>query len=70
MNGTKVGRVASLKSFCLVFDENISWDSHSHILLKNKVSKNIGVLYKAKHILSTNGRKNLYYAFIHFYLNY
>ena len=70
MNGTKVGRVASLRSFCPVFDENISWDSHSHILLKNKVSKNIGVLYKAKHILSTNERKSLYYAFIHFYLNY
>ena len=38
--------------------------------IENKVSKNIGILYKAKEIINTKGLRNLYYLFIHTFLNY
>ena len=51
------------------FNKNISWDSHIR-LIENKVPKNIGILYKAKHVLNRDGRKSLHFSFIHLYLNY
>ena len=38
--------------------------------IENKASKNIGILYKAKEIINTKGLRNLYYLFIHTFLNY
>ena len=38
--------------------------------IENKVSKNIGILCKAKEIINTKGLRNLYYLFIHTFLNY
>ena len=35
-----------------------------------KVSKNIGILHKAKNIFSKGGLKTLYFSFVHSYLNY
>ena len=37
--------------------------------IENKVSKNIGILYKAKEIINTKGLRNLYYLFIHTFSN-
>ena len=37
---------------------------------ENKVSKNIGILYKAKEIINAKGLRSLYYSFIHTLLNY
>ena len=33
--------------------------------MENKVSKNIGILYKAKHVLNRDRRNSLYFSFIH-----
>ena len=40
------------------------------IHVKNKVSKNIGILYKLRHYVSIHVLKQLYYTLIYPYLNY
>ena len=50
-------------------DENLTWNDHIHIL-ENKLSKNIGLLYRAKPYLDKNTMTTLYFSFFHSYLNY
>ena len=43
----------------------------NHIsFVENKVSKNVGILHKAKNIFSEGGLRTLYFSFVHSYLNY
>ena len=37
---------------------------------ENKISKNIGILYKARDYLSKESSLSLYYAYIHTYISY
>jgi hypothetical protein len=39
-------------------------------VIENKISKNIGILYKAKQFLNQSCLKFIYFSFIHCYLNY
>ena len=50
-------------------DENLTWNDHINIL-ENKLSKNIGLLYRAKPYLDKNTMTTLYFSFFHSYLNY
>ena len=50
-------------------DKNLTWNDHIHIL-ENKLSKNHGLLYRAKPYLDKNTRTTLYFSFFHSYLNY
>ena len=54
-------------------DENLTWNDHIHIL-ENKLSKNIGLLYKAKPYLDKKYQipylDKKYFLFFHSYLNY
>ena len=50
-------------------DENLTWNDHIHILEK-ELSKNIGLLYRAKPYLDKNTMTSLYFSFFHNYLNY
>ena len=38
--------------------------------MENKIAKNIGALYRAKFLLNKKSLKNIYFAFIHSYINY
>ena len=50
-------------------DENLIWKYHiEHVC--NKASKSIGIMYKSSNILSKRLMKQLYFSFIHSYLNY
>ena len=49
-------------------DENLTWIDHI-TLVKNKFSKNLGLLHKAKNYLNKKSMVILYYSFIHSYLN-
>ena len=40
------------------------------LYIENKVTKNIGLLYRAKLFLDKNSLLTLYYSYIHTYLNY
>ena len=50
-------------------DENLSWKQHIEIL-SSKISKSIGILYKSRDVLSKQCLKQLYFSFIHSYVNY
>ena len=40
------------------------------IAIENKVSKNLGLLCRFRRVLDSTAIKNLYFSFIHSYLNY
>ena len=50
-------------------DENITWKHHISTVC-SKISKSIGVLYKAREILTKCNLKQLYFSFVHCYINY
>ena len=59
-----------LITFLGVFiDENLSWKLHIQIL-SSKISKSIGIFYKSRDVLSRQCLKQLYFSFIHNYVNY
>ena len=50
-------------------DENLSWKQHIDIL-SSKISKSIGILYKSRDGLNKQCLNQLYFSFIHSYVNY
>ena len=69
INGTDIKRESSIKILGVLLDENLTWKNHIHAI-ENKISKNIGILFKAKFILNQKCLKSIYFSFIHCYLNY
>ena len=53
----------------MLIDEHLTWKKHITVI-ENKVSKNLGILYRARRVLDSTALKNLYFSFIHSYLNY
>ena len=61
---------AKVKKFLGVFlDQNISWKPHIDKISLNS-SGSIGILYKARNIISKSLLKQLYFSFINNYLLY
>ena len=50
-------------------DENLSWKQHVEIM-GSKISKSIGILHKSRNVLSKQRLNQLYFSFIHSYVNY
>ena len=50
-------------------DENLTRKDHIHTV-ENKIAKNIGLSYQGKHDLDENCFKQIYFAYIHAYLNH
>ena len=48
--------------------KNLTWSAHINTI-KTKIAKNIGLLYKARH-LDKERLKQLYLSYIHSYLRY
>ena len=69
INGKVIERMTSTKFLGILFEEHLSWKNYISVV-QNKVSKNIGILHKAKNIFSKGGLKTLYFCFVHSYLNY
>ena len=53
----------------MLIDEHLTWKKHIAVI-ENKVSKNLGLLHRARWILDRTALKNLYFSFVHSYLNY
>ena len=60
---------SSIKFLGVSVDENLIWIDHI-TLVENKLSKNLGLLHKAKNYLNKKSMVSLYYSFIHSYLSY
>ena len=69
VNSSSIKRVQSTKFLGVIIDQHVNWKEHIN-LIKSKVSKNLGVMYKAKDFLNQNCLKKLYFSFIHAYINY
>ena len=69
INGEEIGRDPVTKILAVMIDENLSWKSHIQ-LIRNKISKSIGILYKTRQILEKTRLKQLYFSFISSYLSY
>ena len=69
INNYQIQRTGSIKFLQVLLDENLSWKEHIKYN-ENKISKNLGLLYKSKHYLSKRSLLALYYSFIHICINY
>ena len=69
INGFTVKRERSIKFLGVLLDENITWKDHIQTI-ENKISKNIGMLFKAKFLLNQKCLKSIYFSFMHCYLTY
>ena len=53
----------------MIIDHKLNWTQHiGHV--KNKVSKGIGIMYRARNYLTKNSLKSLYFSYIYPYLIY
>ena len=50
-------------------DENATWKPHINTI-STKISKSIGILYRARLIIPRTQLNQLYFSFVHSYLNY
>ena len=53
----------------ILLDENLRWKEHIKYN-ENKIAKNLGLLYQAKHYLNKRSLLVLNYSFIHTYIDY
>ena len=58
-----------MKFLSVLLDENMIWKHHVSCV-ENKIIKNLGILYKARGLLNKKCMKQLYFSFVHSYLNY
>ena len=58
-----------MKFLGILLDANLNWKTHINYL-ESKISKNIGILYRSRFFLNEKCTKQLYFSFIHSYLNY
>ena len=64
-----IKREHGMKFIGVFIDENLSWKQHIEIR-SNKVSKSKGILYNSRDLLSKQCLKQLYFSFIHGYVNF
>ena len=69
INEKVIERTTSIKFLGILLDEHLSWKNHISVV-ENKVSKNIGILNKAKNTFTNGCFKILFSSFVHSYLNY
>ena len=69
INDREIKRITSIKYLGVLTDEHLTWKEHIAVI-ENKVSKNLGLLHRARRVLDRTALKNLYFSFIHSYLNY
>ena len=69
MSDREKKRITSIKYLGVLIDEHLTCKEHITVI-ENKVSKKLGILYRAGRVLDSTTLKNLYFSFMHSYLNY
>ena len=69
INGINIEREKVTKFLGVLLDENLSWKEHINSI-KTKISKNIGLLYKARYFVTKKSLNQLYFSYINSYLTY
>ena len=65
----QIKRITSIKYLGVLIDEHLTCKENLTVV-ENEVSKNLGLLFRARVVLYSTALKNLYFPFIHSYLNY
>ena len=69
INSQNIDRVVSTRFLGIMIDETLSSKEHIYNIM-SKCSKGIGILCRAKKFFSIKTLNDLYYVFVHPYLNY
>ena len=69
MDNHMLTKVNSIKYLGIIVDHKLNWIDHI-TYVKAKISKGIGIMYKARRHLNKHSLRNLYYAYIYPYLTY
>ena len=69
MDGNTLTKVNSAKYLSVIIDHKFNWINHI-AYVKNKISKSIGIIYKARSVLSKTSLVSLYYSYVYPYLTY
>ena len=67
INGKVIERTTSIKFLGILLNEHLSQKNDISVV-ENKVSKNVGLLQKAKNIFSKRCLKTLYFSFVHSFI--
>ena len=68
INGCTISKVYNTNFLGMIIDSNLTWKYHIDDIC-NKISKNIGIILKARKIISQETLNMLYHCFIYPYLN-
>ena len=69
IDNTELIKVYYAKYLDVIIDHKLNWIEHFSYV-KSKISKGIGIMYKARQYLSKSTLLNLYYAYIYPYMTY
>ena len=69
INDYEIKRLSLIKFVRTLVSEHLTW-IHCINTLENKLSKNVGLLWKANLFLNAKAMKSLYFSFFHSYLTY
>ena len=58
-----------MKFLGVLLDDCLTWKNHIQ-MIENKISKNVGILYRSKFLLNQKSLTSIYFSFIHVYINY
>ena len=68
-NNIEIKIESSIKFLGDIIDENLTWKNHIKVV-ENKISKNIGVLYRVIHLLDFKNLLKIYFSLIHIYISF
>ena len=69
INNCEIRQAESIKFLGVLLVENLTRKPHIKYI-KNKIAKNIGLLFKDKSFLNKQSLLSIYYSHIHSYINY
>ena len=69
INDCVLNRVNIIKYLCVIIDHKLKWCEHISYV-KNKVSKGLGIIFKARMFVDKKCLRSLYHSFVHPYLTY
>ena len=69
MNSMELEKTDCFKYLGVILDSNVTWTQHISNI-KNKVSKGIGIMYKARQYLDKKVLLTIYYSYIYPYFIY
>ena len=69
IDNSLLSRQYDTKFLGVILSANLKWNKHIDIVT-NKMSKNIGIIAKVRHLLPTHLTRNLYFTMVHPYVSY